>query len=267
MLVDRARHLGWQKPADKQTIRALCRALPIAAIDLPAAAPSSDNSALCCDLDQGPLGSCTANAWSQVVYMEMLREGHESFIPSRLANYYYNRYRDGSASEDVGDTVGGAFEVGADMGVAAEVVWPYDVSRFAQRPPAEVDRDAFDRRGKVRTNYFPILGSNAAIIDQIERVLTSGRGVAFGRPVTMAFCSKLPSGIVQPPTADDMLAGGHAETIVGHDRAAGYFLIKGSWGRDFHEPGYPPGCYRIAYETVLGGSDFWFVALDATGGL
>lgn len=267
MLVDRARHLGWQKPTEERHGKNVerCKAKRFAAIELPEAAPSSNNSALCCDLDQGPLGSCTANAWAQVLYMEMVRAGLEAFIPSRLANYYWNRYRDGNVGSDTGASVGGAFEVGADMGVPSEIVWPYLVERFAHRPSPDTDQDAFDRKGKMRVNYFPIMGTDDAIIDMIERVLTSGRGVAFGRPVTEAFCSTLPSGIIQPPSSRDILAGGHAESLVDHDRSAGYFLVEGSWGRDFHEPGFQPGSYRLSYETVLGGSDFWFCGLS-TGG-
>jgi hypothetical protein len=266
MLVDHANHVGWTPPTEKQKIRALLRAHPFEAAKLPAAKPTSDNSALCCTLDQLDLGACTANAWAQVLYMELRRENLGAFVPSRLANYFFNRHHDGNDLVDSGASIGGAFEVGADMGVAEEAVWPYLTERFRMRPPPDVDRNGYDRKGKVNTHYFPIHASGDNLIETIERVLTSRRGVAYGRLVTAAFCSTLPSGVIQPPVPDDVIAGGHAETIVGHNRAERWFLIKGSWGADFHEPGYPPGCYRLAYETVADGSDFWFCNLS-TGGL
>lgn len=265
MLIDRAKHVGWRSPQPHQVVSALLRAHPLSAIQLPDAAQRSDNSALCIDLDQGGQGSCTANAWAQTLAMEMRREGREVFTPARRANYWWNRNRDGNAAEDTGATVGGAFEVGAIMGVPSEIVCPYDDKVFAARPSPDVDRDAYDRRGNLRVNYFPIIEAGAAFLDTIERVLTSGRGVAFGVSVSEAFCSTLPSGIVQAPTAADKIAGGHALTAVGHDREAGYFLIKNSWGA-WGEPGQPLGCFRMSYDYMATAGDCWFVALS-TGGL
>ena len=265
MLIDRARHLGWNRPQPHQAIRALLRAHPLSAASLPSAAPSSDNSALCCDLDQGQLGSCTANGWAQALYMELMREGQAAFIPSRLANYWWNRNRDGNAAEDVGASVGGAFEVGADLGIPEEAAWPYEVARVADCPTPDVYRNAYDRKGLVRTNYFPLDCTADIMIETIERVLTSGRGIAFGCQVSEAFCSTLPSGIVQAPGPDDMIAGGHCMVVVGHNRDEQWFLVKNSWG-EWGEPGQPPGCFRMAYSYMELASDLWFVSLS-TGGL
>lgn len=266
MLIDRRQHLGWSEHhRDKAHLRALNRSLPLCAIDLPDPAPTSDNSALCCDLDQGALGSCTAQACAQVLYMLLVLLGLPTFIASRLAIYFWNRNKDGNASEDTGASVGGAFEVVAEMGVPEEVEWPYEVEHFAAKPGPGVDRNAMDRRGKVLTNYYPIALSGSALLTAIERVLTSGRGVAFGVAVTEEFCSTLPRGVVQAPGPLDKIAGGHALTIVGHNHAERWFLIKNSWGRDWHEPGQPPGCFRMSYDYVMQGSDFWFAAISSGG--
>ena len=152
------------------------------------------------------------------------------------------------------------------MGVPSEIVCPYDDKVFAYRPGPEVDRDAFDRRGELRVNYFPIIDVDAALINAIERVLTSGRGVAFGISVSEAFCATLPSGIVKAPGQNDKIAGGHCLTIVGHNRAERWFLVKNSWSAAWSEPGQPNGCCRFSYDYVANlASDCWFCGL-ATGG-
>jgi hypothetical protein len=257
---------GWTPPNTEQVIRALCKAHPLSAVNaLPKAAPTSDNSALCCDLDQGALGSCTQNGASQAVYMEMMREGFPAFIPSRLAGYYWNRNNDGNANQDTGATVGGAFEVLADMGVPEEAVWPYLIDKFAVRPPPDVDRNAYDRKGSVDVNYVPVRLYGDKLIATLEQVLTSGRGVAFGVTVSEEFCGTWPDGIVQPLKPGDAIAGGHCLVLIGHNRAEQWFLVKNSWGA-WGETGQPRGCCRFSYDAIKQGSDFWFCNLS-TGGV
>jgi hypothetical protein len=140
------------------------------------------------------------------------------------------------------------------------------VERFAMCPPPEVDRDAFDRKGEVGLNYYPIRGTGFNLLATIEQVLTSGRGVSFGVEVSEKFCSSQPSGIIHPPTMADTIAGGHAMTIVGHNRDEGYFLVKNSWGDSWGELGLPPGCCRFSYAYVALAQDCWFCGLS-TGGL
>ena len=96
-------------------------------------------------------------------------------------------------------------------------------------------------------------------------MLTSGRGVAFGVRVSEVFCATLPSGIVQAPGIYDRIAGGHALTAVGYNRAERWVLVRNSWG-PWGEPGLPPGCFRMAYSYFATADDCWFVALS-TGGL
>jgi hypothetical protein len=264
MLIDRASHVGWRAPTAHQAKRSLASAHPLHAIMLPPAAPSADNSPLCIDLDQGAQGSCTANAHAQTLAMKLAHERLDVFTPARRANYWWNRNLDGNTAEDCGATVGGAFEVGAVMGVPSEIVCPYDDKVFEAKPGPEVDQDAFDRKGKLQVNYFPIL-SGSAFVDTVERVLTSGRGIAFGVAVTEAFCATLPGGIVQLPRSSDRIAGGHALTAVGFDRAGRWLRIKNSWG-PWGEPGQPAGCFRMSYEYFESADDLWFVGLS-TGGL
>lgn len=263
-MIDRRQSLGWRRPEPHQRERALLAAHPLSAIALPEAAAESNNAGLCTCFDQLSLGSCTAQAWAQAIRMESVREDHP-ITPARLANYQWNLKRDDNEGQDVGATIGGAFEAGAAIGIASEDVWPYDLDRFTFWPGPEVYRDAFGRRGKVGVNYFPITGDSDALITLVKRVLTSQRGAAGGRQVTEKFCSEIPKGIIQPPTSRDKIAGGHAEAYVGHCDAEQWVLVQGSWGPDFREPGFPPGCYRLAYETVIGGHDFWFCAIS-TGG-
>lgn len=257
---------GWSPPSLEQQVRALCKAHPLSSVKLPLAAPTSDNSALCCDLDQKSIGSCTANGAAQVLYMELVREGLPAFIAARLAIYFWNRNRDGNASQDTGASVGGSFEVVSDMGVPEEAVWPYDVERFAVAPTPDVDRNAFDRKGSVDVNYIPVRLEGDTLIAMLERVLTSGRGVAFGITVSEEFCSTWPTGIIKPLGPLDTAAGGHCMSIIGHSHAEKWFLVKNSWGPTWSEPGQPAGCCRFSYDAIKQGSDFWFCSIS-TGGV
>jgi hypothetical protein len=85
---DRAKHCGWAAPLPHQRLRAMSSAHPLWSIYLPNAGEAADNSGLCINLDQGAQGSCTANAWAQVLAMEMGREGLNVFTPARRANYW-----------------------------------------------------------------------------------------------------------------------------------------------------------------------------------
>ena len=207
MVVDRAKFLGWSKPTDRQTIRALYRAHPLHAISLPSAAPAANNSALTCRLDQLDRGTCHAQTVAQTIYMEQLREGKPPFVPSAMAIAYWTRNLDGNADVDSGACIGSSYFIAAEMGIPSEATWPYLSSRFVWRPAPYAYRDAFDRRGQVSVNYFPIVVNRA---DVIERVLTSGRGVSFGVQVSEAFCAMLPNDVVQAPEPGERIAGGHA---------------------------------------------------------
>lgn len=269
---------GWHPPTDAQKVRALRHAHPEAGDSILAsvvAAPTSDLSPYTCSLDQGALGSCQSNGPAQVLYVAMILAiangliAVQAFVLARLWLYYCIRVIEGSVNEDAGGNIGDAFTILAAMGVPSETAYPYDIAKFKAKPGPEVDREAFDSKGQIGLNYHPISSSGTALISDLEKALTNKNAVTFGCTVSEAFCSGSPTGTVQAPGPNDDIAGGHCMTFVGHDRASRRFLVKNSWGDDFHAPDAPTGCFWMSYDYVTnpiyGASDCWIVLAVPAG--
>jgi C1A family cysteine protease len=265
------KHLGWVRPNTFQQIRALRGAHPEAGTSILSgitADPTSDLSALTCNLDQLAIGSCQSNAPAQAMFVAMMVAGVPAFILSRLWLYFGIRWIEGSVNDDAGGNIGDAYRILSDMGVPPETAWPYDISKFKDRPGPEVDREAFDGKGAVGLNYYPIGSQRDTLISDVEKALTAKMAVVFGCEVSEAFCSTIPSGTIHTPGPKDAIAGGHALTVVGHDRAGKRFIVKNSWG-DWRDPSAPEGCFFMGYDyfadSTWGASDCWIVKVLPKG--
>ena len=148
------------------------------------------------------------------------------------------------------------------MGFCPESAWPYDVSKFAVKPPAEAVWAAYDQRGKVDTNYHRIdTVTGSALLKVMKQALTAGYLFNFGTPVTEAFCSgqagTTPNNPAMPPTDGQDIAGGHSMAVCGYDDtvAKPFFRVVNSWGKDFGDGGF---CYFDAtYLTWEQTNDMW----------
>jgi hypothetical protein len=266
------RAFGWNPPNDNARIRALNRASREAGDSVLAgivAAETSDNSALCCSLDQSWLGSCQANAAAQTLYMAMVKAGLPAFVFSRLWGYLQARASEGTIAQDCGANIGDVFAALAGKGIPPESAWPYVPELFAVNPGPTADMPAYDSRGVIGINYHPISSSGDALIEDIERACTAGFGVAFGCQVGPTYDDGPPIVTVQPPKEGEE-TGGHAQTVVGHDRPGRRFLIKGSWGDDYRDPTAPAGCTWFAYDYVNDSIGQWrdlWIVTALPGGL
>ena len=224
------------------------------------AADASDNYGLCKVLDQGQLGSCTTQTVAQAIRAAQVQDGAvDPPFMARLALYWWARYQDGNQGGDTGTQIGTVFEMAAALGIPPESCWPYEIGRFAVRPGPEVYREGYDERGKIGINYHPLNYSGSAFLDDLERALTAGYLVAFGVQVSEAFCSQQPNGTVEPPGPGDKIAGGHALTAIGHDRARRRVLVLNSWGPGWRDPETYPGCCWFSYDYLAQSSDRWIV--------
>jgi C1A family cysteine protease len=260
------KHLGWVRPNTFQQIRALRGAHPEAGESILAgitADPTSDLSALTCNLDQGALGSCTANGIAQMMYVAQHVLGLSPFVLARLFLYYEERALEGTISQDAGANIGDGMRMIAAKGIPPESTYPYDIAKFAQDPGPEVDRLAYDSKGAIGVNYHPISSTGSALITDVEKALTAKMAVVFGCTVSEAFCSTIPSGTVQVPGPKDQVAGGHCMALVGHDRPNRRLLVKNSWSNSWRDPSSPPGCFYMSYDYFTdpewGASDCWCV--------
>src|SRR5215469_16450494 len=85
--------------------------------------------------DQGQLGSCTANAIAGALHFDELKQKmRNSFVPSRLFIYYNERSIEGTVSSDSGAQLRDGVKAVSKLGVCPEPEWPYDISKFTDKP-------------------------------------------------------------------------------------------------------------------------------------
>jgi C1A family cysteine protease len=177
------RALGWKKQAedsrDHDAMKVMLRTVP----SVPAAA---DNHDLVKIVNQGQLGSCTANGSGQAVRAAQILEIVEKQLAawtaagkpaslfdsaaatktandvlefwSRLMSYYLARSFEGTVKEDAGANIRDIFRAINKFGFCAESVWPYNDNSdpeqgptpFNHMPSAEAFRAAFDQRASAQ---------------------------------------------------------------------------------------------------------------------
>lgn len=203
--------------------------------------------------DQGQLGSCTANAIGAAVEFDQLKQGTKAFEPSRLFIYYNERVIENSVSQDSGAQIRDGIKVVATLGAPPETDWPYDINKFAQKPPQRAFDDA---KRDIVTIYSRVVQS----LVQMQGCLASGFPFVFGFTVYESFESAAvaQSGMVPMPASDEKMLGGHAVLAVGYDNKKRMFIVRNSWGAGWGVEGY----FYMPYEYLLTASlasDFWTV--------
>lgn len=211
-------------------------------------------------LDQGGLGSCTANAALQCVRASQLMHGAPVDVEfgSRLFAYFFART---NPTEDSGTWLRAVFEALNKFGFPPESVWPYDdnpdpkVGSFAKQPGMRAMRASYDQVKP--TEYRRIYETGEARLQVIKRALAQRQLVCFGTDVTERFCSNgyEPGEVIMPPEEGEPIAGGHAMAIAGYD--GNEFDIVNSWGTDFGDQGFCT--FDGSYLTSPVSRDFWIV--------
>ena len=204
--------------------------------------------------DQGPCGSCVGQGVGFGVIFDWMRQGLPIYIPSRLFIYYCARVLEHTASIDVGCTIRDAIKVVGKLGAPHEHEWPYDISKFAVKPPKKAYTDAKLRQA---VQYYRVTKSAT----QIKACLTEGFPVIFGCAVFESFESDdvANTGIVPMPRWGEQNLGGHCMVIVGHDDKTQRFLVRNSWGKNWGMAGY--GTMPYAYITGNLAADLWTIRL------
>ncbi|HEX4755340.1 MAG TPA: C1 family peptidase [Candidatus Dormibacteraeota bacterium] len=225
---------------------------PLASAELPAAV---DLRPQCPPVyDQGQLGSCTANAIAGAVQFDEIRSGiAPTWTPSRLFIYYNERVLEGTVASDSGAQLRDGIKAIAADGVCPETDWPYDISRFAERPPQQAFSDAVrDRVG----SYQRVTQSLA----QLKTCIASRFTFVFGFTVFSSFESPevARTGVIPLPQPSESPVGGHAVVCVGYDDARSAFIIRNSWGAGWGEAGYGHMPYAYVLDAGLA-ADFWTI--------
>jgi len=211
--------------------------------------------------NQLDIGACTGNALVGAVECLALRDGYMHDY-SRLMAYYnarsfWNKLIDSGAF--IRDVVKGAVR----YGVCRETTWPYDVAKFAMRPPVS----AYIEGERYQITEYANLGATdeQATLDNLRDCLARGLPFVFGFDCYDNFltpeCAK--NGIVKVPAAGEVIQGGHAVLAVGYDDDSQCFIVRNSWGEGWGQKGY----FMLPYWYVLSGhaSDFWVVQAQESG--
>jgi C1A family cysteine protease len=244
---------GWTPDLPDRRDHLFAAAPPI----LGALPPSFDLRSQCPAVyDQGQLGSCTGNAIAGAIEFELMKQKLTVFTPSRLFIYYNERVIEGTVNSDSGAQIRDGMKSVATTGVCPENPdWPYDISKFSQKPTATSFTDA--ARTKAVTYQRLVQAAN-----QMKGCLASGYPFVFGFSVYASFESDpvAKTGHAPMPAAGESQIGGHAVMAVGYDDANQWFIVRNSWGAGWGMSGYFTLPYAYLLDSNLS-DDFWTVRL------
>ena len=202
-------------------------------------------------VDQGQLGSCTANAIVSGLreYLEIDAE-QELVRLSRLFLYYEERELEGTINEDSGASLRDGMKVLSQIGVCPEEDYPYDISKFTEAPTSL----AIDHAAQYKINEYHRITN----LQDLKVALSEGLPVVFGFQVYQSFESEqvAKTGKVPMPKKDEQLLGGHAVLAVGYmDKGnSGSLIVRNSWGNEWGDQGYCYMSYRVFNKLVM---DMW----------
>jgi len=206
--------------------------------------------------DQGELGSCTGQALAGAYQFEDMKQGHPSFIPSKLFIYYNERVIEGTVNEDNGAMIRTGMKTLVDSGVCPETMWPYNTGRFTRKPCDPCYKTALDNQ------VLQYLRITPHTLQEVKQCLALGYPVVFGFSVysSMMTPEVARTGVVPMPGPNDSLMGGHATMIVGYDDSKNSLIVRNSWGENWGMKGYFLLPYGYVSEPNLS-ADYWTIRL------
>ena len=221
---------------------------------LKAALPSSVDLRPMCPpiVDQGQLGSCTANALAGALGFLEDKDKVPFAALSRLFIYYNERVIEGTVKTDSGAMIRDGIKSLANLGVCAETQWPYQISKFAMRPSTLCYKQAL--------KHTITVYERLETLEDMRACLADGYPFVFGFTAYESLESQYvaQTGSVPLPAPDEQTIGGHAVVAVGYNDSGKHFIFRNSWGTSWGMEGY--GLMPYAYLTNRNLSDdFWTV--------
>jgi C1A family cysteine protease len=203
-------------------------------------------------VDQGQLGSCTANAIVSGLREYLLIKAQKALVRlSRLFLYYEERKLEGTIAEDSGASLRDGMKVLAQIGVCPEEDYAYDVTKFTTAPSVKAYTDAVLYK---ISEYHRVVNLNS-----LKIALSEGQPVVFGFEVYQSFESEkvAKTGIVPKPKKNETILGGHAVLAVGYvdkGKSSGRLIVRNSWGQAWGDHGYCYMSYSVFDALVM---DMW----------
>jgi C1A family cysteine protease len=141
----------------------------------------------------------------------------------------------------------------ATTGYCPETEWPYDITKFTQRPPAVCYKNAKKYKA---LKYQRVM----QILSQMKGCLAAGNPFVAGFSVYESiYRSEVEkTGDIPLPQQAEALVGGHAILIVGYDDTKRVFNLRNSWGDGWGDGGYGTLPYSYLSSPFLA-SDFWVI--------
>jgi C1A family cysteine protease len=203
--------------------------------------------------NQEQLGSCTANAIAAALEFDQTKENQEVFPPSRLFIYYNERELEGTVSTDSGAQIRDGIKTVARQGDCPESLWPYDITKFAVKPPQQCYQQALQFKA---VQYQRL----AQILNQLKGCLASGYPFVVGITIYESFEGPqvAQTGHASMPSPSEAVVGGHAVMAVGYDDSQSWFILRNSWGDGWGMKGYFTLPYAYLTDQNLAG-DFWTI--------
>ena len=204
--------------------------------------------------NQGDLGSCTGNGCSKTHQFARAADGLPALIPSRLFIYYNERVIEHTTRHDAGAQIRDGLKVLATLGAPDESLWPYDIAKFARKPPAKAYKAATLDQA---IEYYRVDNSQ---LDHLRACLADGYPIVFGFTVYASFESQevTRTGAVPLPGKDERILGGHCTVLTGFDDHTERFAALNSWGEGWGDHGYFTMPYTYLTNTDLA-DDFWTI--------
>lgn len=207
----------------------------------------------CPVVDQGQIGSCTANALAGFLGFIELQKKPVSFWPySRLFIYYNERMLEGDVSQDAGATLRDGLKSIYSWGAPPETSWPYDPNFLFNKPGI----GAYNQAATHKISWFARIQG----LQQMKECLAGGHPFVYGFTVYESFESDevAATGLVPMPDPSEGVLGGHAVLAVGYDDKTQTVLTKNSWGVAWGQEGYFQMPYAYLEDPDLT-SDVWTI--------
>lgn len=211
---------------------------------------------------QGSLNSCTANALCAAYRIDLKKQietyragKYHNFEPSRLFLFYNSRKYEHTTKCNEGVSLRDAVKTVHKEGVCPESCWPYDESKFAEKPSKECFKGA---KGNIVKKYERLKQD----INQFRACLKEGSPFAFGFVVHGDFeiGVHLAGGVMKlPEETDPIIVGEHAVLAVGYDDTNRQIICLNSWGESWGDKGYFYMPYKYIVDEDLA-FDFWKIS-------
>jgi len=184
-------------------------------------------------VDQGNLGSCTANAIvSGLREYILIFSKLKLILLSRLFLYYEERKIEGTINLDSGAQLRDGMKVLNKLGVCPEIDYPYIIANFRNPPSKTALKHAL--KYKI-TSYNRVWD-----LDSLKTSLAENNPVVCGIKIYSSFESEevAKTGIVPMPKPYEPLLGGHAVLAIGYNNKTNQVILRNSWGAEWGNKGY-----------------------------